>query len=139
MIKNVSSPGYFGKYLNRYDGARIPKGWDEWSGLIRNSKFYNYTLNVNGNRVKHGSDYGTDYFPDVITNASLRFLRETKGCDHEKRETYIDCPNLQLYLFFQEADPVRPVLMVLSYPGPHGPEDSAPQYQDLFFNVTTHR
>ena len=42
-------------------------------------------------------------------------------------------------LFFQEADHSRPVLMVLSYPGPHGPEDSAPQYQDLFFNVTTHR
>ena len=34
---------------------------------------------MNGGRVKHGSDYGTDYFPDVITNASLRFLRETKG------------------------------------------------------------
>ena len=41
--------------------------------------------------------------------------------------------------FVQEADPERPVLMVLSYPGPHGPEDSAPQYQDLFFNVTTHQ
>ena len=40
---------------------------------------------MNGGRVKHGFDYGTDYFPDVITNASLRFLRETKGCDHEER------------------------------------------------------
>ena len=29
--------------------------------------------------MKHGSDYEADYFPDVITNASLRFLRETKG------------------------------------------------------------
>ena len=41
--------------------------------------------------------------------------------------------------FVQEADPERPVLMVLSYPGLPGPEDSAPQYQDLFFNVTTHQ
>ncbi len=71
---------------------------------------------MNGNRVQHGADYASDYLPDVITNASLRFFREAK-----------------------EARPDQPVLMVLSYPGPHGPEDSAPQYSELFHNVTTHQ
>ena len=30
-------------------------------------------------------------------------------------------------------------MMVMSFPSPHGPEDSAPQYSNMFFNVTRHR
>ncbi|XP_023327891.1 putative extracellular sulfatase Sulf-1 homolog [Eurytemora carolleeae] len=109
------STGYFGKYLNKYHGTRVPTGWGEWHGLVRNSRFYNYSLNVNGQIHHHGFDYERDYLPDVITNRSLNFLRWSKA-----------------------MDPNTPLLTVLSYPGPHGPEDSAPQYQHLFFNVTTH-
>jgi len=36
-------------------------------------------------------------------------------------------------------DIFRPVAMVLSMPAPHGPEDSAPQYADMFQNLTDHR
>ncbi|KAH6919773.1 hypothetical protein HPB50_029239 [Hyalomma asiaticum] len=96
---------YFGKYLNEYNGNHIPTGWREWAALVRNSRFYNYTVNVNGHKRKHGLDYARDYYPDL---------------------------SKQLF-------PNRPVMMVVSYPSPHGPEDSAPQYQHLFHNVTTHR
>jgi len=102
---------YFGKYLNKYDGNRVPPGWDEWNGLVKNSQFYNYTMNYNGKKRSHGNDYSRDYLPDIITNRSLQFISEKSN---------------------------TPFLAVLSYPAPHGPEDSAPQYQDLFFNVTTH-
>jgi len=106
---------YFGKYLNKYDGEHIPPGWDTWHGLVRNSRFYNYTLNSNGRKVHHKDNYERDYLPDIITNKTLEYLGE------------------------RAADQVRsPFLAVLSYPGPHGPEDSAPQYSGLFFNVTTH-
>jgi extracellular sulfatase Sulf len=67
-------------------------------------------------QVRHGDNYEKDYYPDLITNDSLAFFRQTKQENSES-----------------------PVLMVMSYPGPHGPEDSAPQFADLFFNVTTHQ
>jgi len=109
------STGYFGKYLNKYMGQHVPTGWGEWHGLLRNSRFYNYSLNVNGQIHHHGFDYQRDYLPDIITNRSLNFLRWSK-----------------------KTEPDTPVMAVLAYPGPHGPEDAAPQYQHLFFNVTTH-
>ncbi|XP_075228332.1 extracellular sulfatase Sulf1 [Lycorma delicatula] len=107
--------GYFGKYLNKYNGSYIPPGWREWGGLIMNSRYYNYSVNLNGKRIRHGDNYQKDYYPDLIANDSVTFLRQSKK-------------------YFSR----KPVLLVLSFPAPHGPEDSAPQYSNMFFNVTSH-
>ncbi|XP_038052020.1 extracellular sulfatase Sulf-1-like isoform X2 [Patiria miniata] len=108
--------GYFGKYLNNYNGTYVPPGWTEWVGLLQNSKYYNYTLSRNGQLYEHGFNYYRDYLPDLIANDSVAFFRMSK-------RTYPD----------------NPVAMVLSFPAPHGPEDGAPQYQGLFEGNRLHR
>nr|KAG5686196.1 hypothetical protein BaRGS_012414 [Batillaria attramentaria] len=70
--------GYFGKYLNKYDGERTPVGWDQWVGLVRNSRFYNYTLNYQGSLQKHYDNYYNDYLTDLIANDSVAFFKRSK-------------------------------------------------------------
>ncbi|XP_072309833.1 N-acetylglucosamine-6-sulfatase [Eucyclogobius newberryi] len=114
LLKTVAGYQTFfaGKYLNQYGHAEaggvahVPPGWSYWVGLEKNSKYYNYTLSVNGKPQKHGYDYNKDYLTDVLANKSLDFL--------EYKSNF------------------QPFFMMVSVPAPHSPWIAAPQYQNTF-------
>ncbi|KAK3101434.1 hypothetical protein FSP39_003556 [Pinctada imbricata] len=106
---------FAGKYLNQYGTPKaggvghIPPGWDWWTGLVGNSKYYHYSISDNGTKVSHGGNYKTDYFTDVIHRKGMSFLDE------------------------QTSDS-GPFFMMLSTPACHGPFTPAPQYANEFAN-----
>jgi len=115
LQKSGYNTGYFGKYLNEYKGEYTPPGWNMWQGLLKNSKYYNYSIWNQGKREHHNDNYAEDYLTDLVLNRSMEFFRKAKRNDREE-----------------------PVISVLSFPAPHGPEAGAPQYQHMFENVTSH-
>ncbi|EDM16551.1 rCG48973 [Rattus norvegicus] len=110
---------FAGKYLNEYGAPdaggleHVPLGWSYWYALEKNSKYYNYTLSINGKARRHGENYSVDYLTDVLANLSLDFL------DYKSNS--------------------EPFFMMISTPAPHSPWTAAPQYQKAFPNVIAPR
>lgn len=57
----------------------------------KNSKYYNYTLSVNGKAQKHGSDYSKDYLTDVLVRTQTVPLRTRFVCQNESGKTLTLC------------------------------------------------
>uniref|UniRef100_UPI00398EEB05 N-acetylglucosamine-6-sulfatase isoform X2 n=1 Tax=Pristiophorus japonicus TaxID=55135 RepID=UPI00398EEB05 len=110
---------FAGKYLNEYGSEaaggieHVPPGWDYWYALAKNSKYYNYTLSVNGKPQYHGQNYSQDYLTDLLSNVSLEFL--------EYKTKHV------------------PFFMMISTPAPHSPWTPAPQYEKSFSDVKAPR
>src|SRR2546427_356144 len=71
-----------GKYLNGYpsggDPSYVPPGWDEWFGIdseLTSDTYYNYGVNVNGQRLSFGNA-PDDYETDVLARRATDFLRD---------------------------------------------------------------
>ncbi|XP_036383342.1 N-acetylglucosamine-6-sulfatase-like [Megalops cyprinoides] len=119
LNKQLYQTFYGGKYLNQYgkkeagEVSYIPPGWDQWHALVGDSKYYNYSLSVNGKEEQHGDRHDQDYLTDLIANRSLEFL--------DKRS------------------PQRPFFVMLAPPAAHSPWTAAPEYEGAFNNTTAPR
>ena len=111
---------YAGKYLNNYGApqvggvARIPPGWDEWYGLVGNSKYYDYSVSNNGVEEKHGNDYAQDYFTDRVANRSVEFMQSALSAG-------------------------KPFFMQVATPASHEPNTPAPQYNETYAGMRAPR
>jgi len=111
---------YAGKYLNQYGDEvvggvkHVPPGWDWWIGLVGNSKYYNYSLSVNGSREIHGDDPDSDYLTDVLHRYAISFLDQWNPSD-------------------------KPILMVVAPPACHAPFTPHPKYADNFTDLSAPR
>jgi N-acetylglucosamine-6-sulfatase len=70
---------HLGKYLNGYGRARpleVPAGWSEWYASTDPStyRFYNYTLNENGQLVTYGAG-SANYQTDVYSRKAVEIVR----------------------------------------------------------------
>jgi N-acetylglucosamine-6-sulfatase len=101
--------GYVGKYLNGYLGPHVPPGWNRWVAFEQ-TRFFNYTLNVDGVTVPYGSD-PADYATDVLADEAVSFIEQTPGA------------------FF----------LVFSPFAPHGPATPAPRHANAFSGLAPWR
>jgi N-acetylglucosamine-6-sulfatase len=113
----LHSAGYrtalVGKYLNDYPWTRgnfTPPGWDHWVAFKKSVGYYNYSLNIDGTTVKHGSD-PSDYSTDVL------------GAE---AKAYVSSATQPFFLYFAPN-------------APHAPITPAPRDQDTYANRTISR
>lgn len=58
----------------------MPPGWKEWVALVKNSRFYNYTLCRNGVREKHSSDYPKVFIVFLAFHTNTNCLKRPRLC-----------------------------------------------------------
>lgn len=112
-LKEAGYKTFFaGKYLNQYRTNEVPVGYDQWFGLLGNSKYYNFTLNENGNLVKY-NDSAEDYLTTIVKNRAIEFI--------------------------QNQSTGKPFFAMLSVPAAHAPFTPENKYKDFYQNASVPR
>ncbi len=103
-----------GKYLNLYASLKVPPGWSEWFALWdkgKERKYYDYTVNQNGNVLQYG-DRENEYSTDTLAREANNLLRADNG---------------------------QPFFLYLSFHGPHSPAKPAKRDRGTFDDLPPQR
>jgi len=103
--KLLQDAGYQTAIIGKWHLKSTPTGFDHHEVLQGQGQYYNPLLLTNGERVWH-----TGYTTDIITDQTLRWLRE-------------------------ERDPDRPFLLMSQHKAPHGRWKPAIRHLELFADV----
>lgn len=76
LKKNGYRTFYAGKYLNEYHGNSVPSEYDDFYGLQGNSRYYNFSLNING-EIKHFME--GEYLTDMLLDTSVSFIDKVEA------------------------------------------------------------
>jgi N-acetylglucosamine-6-sulfatase len=97
--------GLFGKYLNGYDGSRVPPGWSDWFATFQ-GRYFDWYANDNGVKRHYGTAR-SDYETDVLNTQTLQFID-------------------------QSVDDGKPFMAYVSPPAPKGPSIPAPRDEHAY-------
>jgi len=107
IVTTLNDGGYrtvfIGKYLNGYDGAYVPRGWDRWYGYQGAYTKDRIGFFENGREVRYNPDRRLDTY--VMRDKAVEEIR---------------------------ASGDRPFFMWLSFNAPHGPSPYPDKYADDF-------
>lgn len=109
----------------------MPPGYTEWYGLQGNSKYYNYTLNENGNLTQYG-DNDDDYLTDVLVWMNL-WKFSSVLCSHRFRVFILQKQKTTKFLA-QQTD-TQPFFAMISPPAPHAPFLPAKRHENSFDKI----
>ena len=67
--------GLIGKYINGYNGSKVPVGWDKWFARWNDGSggYFNYDVNDNGTK-RHFGAQDSDYATDVLGRETRAFI-----------------------------------------------------------------
>lgn len=126
------------KYGNKLVGGpdHVPTGWDWWAGLIGNSKYYNYSLSINGTKKEFGND-SSSYLTDVIVSVKTRCTELFLNMICLK--IIFPQSNMAVDFIKTRNSNSEPFLMVLAPPAPHAPFTPATRHIDAYKDVKAKR
>jgi N-acetylglucosamine-6-sulfatase len=104
--------GLFGKYLNGYESAYVPPGWDRWFATHETGDYYDYQATSDGSIVQYGHAEG-DYGTTVLADQAATFIEETPA--------------------------EEPLFAYISVPAPHLPAIAAPSDRKAFAGLAPWR